>query len=44
MLGCLVGVIWQFLGYINVIFNEGVGKNGSTVAVFYFKNFVYFIF
>jgi hypothetical protein len=24
---------WQFFGYLRVIFNEGVGKNGSTVAV-----------
>ncbi|CAK5093301.1 unnamed protein product [Meloidogyne enterolobii] len=32
MLVCLVGAIWQFFGYMNVIFNEGVGKNGSTVA------------
>ncbi|KAF7633149.1 hypothetical protein Mgra_00007428 [Meloidogyne graminicola] len=32
MLTCLVAAIWQFSGYLNVIFNEGVGKNGSTVA------------
>jgi len=29
---CSVFGVWQLCGYLKVIFSEGVGKNGSTVA------------
>lgn len=32
MMTCLLFATWQFYGYLRIIFNEGVGKNGSTVA------------
>ncbi|KAL3070559.1 hypothetical protein niasHT_032349 [Heterodera trifolii] len=29
---CLLGSVWHFFSYLKVILNDGVGKNGSTVA------------
>lgn len=36
--GILCGTALSFFNYFRVIFGGGVGKNGSTIAVSYFKN------
>lgn len=36
-------IIWQLGGYVKVILSEGVGKNGSTVAVSFYLIFNYTI-